>query len=313
MDRNQANEYITRINKVYDYIERHLGDEMTLDVLADVAGFSRFHFHRIFAAMTGETLFSFITRLRLERAASLLCPAQQGPSVTEIAVSLGFSSTAVFSRSFKKHFGIAPSVFRHGKQGQADSNLGKLLRNDGKATAGYVGYNEINPTEENNKWRLIMKPDVKIEKIEKMRTAYIRYVGPYAGDGQLFENLYARLGAWAGPRGVDMSTSYIIYHDDPAITDEQKLRLSVCVPIADDVAVSGEVCDMTIGGGTYAVGRFVLGSDEYGAAWSYMCGEWLPTSGYQPADSVPFERYGGGGCDEDGKAQVDICIPVEAM
>lgn len=313
MDRNQANEYINRINRVYDYIEDNLGSEMTLKELANVAGFSEYHFHRIFAAMTGETLFSFIQRLRVERSAHLLCSTLKAKSVTEIAANLGFSSSAVFSRTFKKYFGCTPTEYRNSNQSQKISNIGKLLRNDGKALSEYNGYNGSTRLREIKNWRFTMKPEVKIEKIEKMKVGYIRYVGPYAGDSQLFENLYGRLGAWAGPRGIDLSTSYIIYHDDPSITDEDKLRVSVCVPIGDDVEVSGEVCEMTIGGGEYAVGRFQLASDEYGNAWSYMCGEYLPNSGYMPADSSPFERYCGSECGEDGKMTVDICIPVEVM
>jgi len=158
-----------------------------------------------------------------------------------------------------------------------------------------------------------MKPEVKIEKIETMRVAYVRYVGPYAGDAKLFENLYGRLCAFTQPRGIDMRVSYIIYHDDPAITDEAKLRVSVCVPIDDDVEVSGEICEMTIKGGDYAVGNFELGTDEYGEAWNFMCGQWLPGSGYKPADAPSFERYTDGGCDENGRMKVDICIPVEVI
>ena len=101
MNQNQANEYIRRINTVCDYIDQNLGDEMTLQTLARVAEFFEYHFHRIFSAMTGETLFCFIQRLRLERAAAQLCMVQRVPSVTEIAMGLGFSSTAVFSRSFQ--------------------------------------------------------------------------------------------------------------------------------------------------------------------------------------------------------------------
>ncbi len=311
MDKNQANEYINRINKVYDHIDEHLGDDMTLAELSAVAGFSEFHFHRIFAAMTGETLFCFIQRLRLERAAALLCSPNASQTITQIASDLGFSSSAVFSRTFKKRFGCSPTEFRSSNHSQTKSNLGKLLRNAGKADFYYNGDNIADPTG-NKKWRFAMKPVVKIEKIDKMRVAYIRYVGPYAGDSKLFENLYSRLGAWAGPRAIDMSTSYIIYHDDPKITDEQKLRLSVCVPIADDTEVLGEIGEMTIGGGEYAVGSFLLGTGEYEAAWSYMFSEWFPTSGYQPADSVPFERYSGKS-DEKGKTKVDICVPVKVM
>lgn len=311
MDRNQANEYINRINRVYDYIENNLGNEMTLKELASVAGFSEFHFHRIFAAMTGETLFSFILRLRVERSAHFLCSPLKARSITKIATDLGFSSSAVFTRTFKKHFGCTPTEYRNSNQSQKVSNISKLLRNDGKAPIMDDGYNRNTRLREIKNWRFSMKPEVKIEKIDKMRVGYIRYVGPYAGDSQLFENLYGRLGAWAGPRGIDLSTSYIIYHDDPSITDEDKLRMSICVPIGNEIEVSGEVCEMTIGGGEYAVGRFELASDEYGNAWSYMCGEYLPNSGYMPADSSPFERYIGGECAESGKIKVDICIPVE--
>ena len=157
-----------------------------------------------------------------------------------------------------------------------------------------------------------MKPDVTIETMKDTRIAYIRYVGPYAGDAALFEGLFGRLGAWAGPRGVDMSTTYIIYHDAPELTDEQKLRLDVCVPIGEEAEVSGEVCEAVIAGGTYAVGHFVLDTDEYSAAWASMYSDWLPGSGYRPADAAPFERYSGG-CGEDGRTAVDICVPVEII
>ena len=83
--------------------------------------------------------------------------------------------------------------------------------------------------------------------------------------------------------------------------------------IGKDVEVSGEVCEMEIGGGDYAVGSFDVKSDEFGDAWNYMCGEWLPASGYQPADSAPFERYGADCETQDGKMSVDICVPVIPM
>ena len=305
MNETQANEYIVRVNKVCDYIDRHLAEEMTLGELAGIAGFSEYHFHRIFAAMTGETLFAFIQRLRLERAASRLC-AHPSQKITQLALEYGFTSSAVFCRAFRKRFGCAPSGFRDRNQSQAESSLYQLLRNDGKAPVLSAGYNG------SKNRRLAMKPEVKIEKMDKTRIAYIRYVGPYAGDSALFEGLFGRLGAWAGPRGVDLGTTYIIYHDAPDVTDEQKLRLDVCVPIGAGVEVSGEVCEGVLEGGAYGVGRFVLGTDEYGAAWAYMYSEWLPQSGYRPADASPFERYGGG-CGEDGRMPVDICVPLEVV
>jgi len=307
MNPGQADEYVRRINLATDYIDRNLASELTLGELAGVAGFSEYHFHRIFAAMTGETLFSFITRLRVERAASLLC-AQPGMPVTQISADCGFSSHAVFCRLFKKRFGMSPSAFRDRNHGQADSSLGQLLRNRGEAPDGAARYNGII----NLTGRYEMNPVVNIEKIPKTRLAYIRYVGPYQNDGALFERLYGRLFAWARPRGVDTSVTYILYHDDPAITEEAKLRISVCVPIGADVAVSGEVCEMEAFGGTYAVGHFDLKNGEYTEAWAAMYSGWLPTSGYVPANEPCFERYHEQ-CDAEGKMPVDICIPVQVL
>lgn len=312
MDKSQAYEYVNRINKVCDYIDINLREDMTLDELASVAGFSRYHFHRIFAAMTGETLFQFIWRLRVERAAMQLCQNYY-LTVTAIASDYGFSSSAVFSRMFKKRFGCSPSAFRRSNRGQEQSSLGQLLRNNGTDFPMRAFYNGDTQSGNNQNRRKYMKATVNIENIDRMRVAYVRYIGPYAGNTDLFENLYKRLFAWAWPRGIDTGTTYILYHDDPAVTEENKLRVSVCVPVADDVQVSGEVCEMEIGGGQYAVGSFAVKSDEFGEAWNYMSGEWLPGSGYQPADSAPFERYGADCETEDGKMKVDICIPVVPM
>ncbi len=63
-------EYISRINRVMDYIEVNIVQDLSLENLAEVANFSRFHFHRIFRAMVGETLHQFIQRIRLEKAAA---------------------------------------------------------------------------------------------------------------------------------------------------------------------------------------------------------------------------------------------------
>ncbi|MCK5076904.1 MAG: helix-turn-helix transcriptional regulator, partial [Calditrichia bacterium] len=52
-------EYIASINRVIDYIEKNLDKNLTLDTLSDVANFSRFHFHRIFSAIVGETINQF--------------------------------------------------------------------------------------------------------------------------------------------------------------------------------------------------------------------------------------------------------------
>ena len=60
-------EYILRINKAVDYIEKNLDNELSLEKISSAANFSKFHFHRIFAAFTRETLNNYIKRRRLEK------------------------------------------------------------------------------------------------------------------------------------------------------------------------------------------------------------------------------------------------------
>ena len=93
---NASHEYTRRIDRVIDYLRDHLDKPLKLEDLAKVACLSQYHFHRVFGAMTGETLNDFTNRLRLEKAARLLKRTRQ--SATEIALECGFSSSATFSR-----------------------------------------------------------------------------------------------------------------------------------------------------------------------------------------------------------------------
>jgi AraC family transcriptional regulator len=103
-------EYAQRINRVIDYLRANLDRQVKLKELAKVACFSEFHFHRIFHAVSGETLNNFTKRLRLEKAARLLRYSNQ--SLTDIAFDCGFSSSATFSRSFRAGYDTSPSQFR---------------------------------------------------------------------------------------------------------------------------------------------------------------------------------------------------------
>src|SRR5215471_6331337 len=131
-------EYERRVYRVMDYIEGHLAEELTLEQLAAVAAFSPFHFHRVFAAITGETLSDFIRRIRLERAASALAMLHE-TSVLEIALRCGFSSAATFARAFKGYFGMSATEWRDGggrkwtEARRIESKPGKAVRNQGQA------------------------------------------------------------------------------------------------------------------------------------------------------------------------------------
>ncbi|NCB25391.1 MAG: AraC family transcriptional regulator, partial [Bacteroidia bacterium] len=83
-------EYIFRINRTIDYIESNIENPMTLEELATVANFSKFHFSRLFQSIVGETPFQFILRVRLEKAATFILN-NNNESISEIAYKCGFS------------------------------------------------------------------------------------------------------------------------------------------------------------------------------------------------------------------------------
>lgn len=113
--------YEARINRVIDYIAADPARDFTLDELAGAAPFSRFHFHRIFAGLVGETLHAFIRRLRMDRAANLLAFAPT-LSVTDVAMYCGFSSSQNFARAFRERFDMTPSEYRRRRHYQTGAD-----------------------------------------------------------------------------------------------------------------------------------------------------------------------------------------------
>nr|WP_315217962.1 AraC family transcriptional regulator [uncultured Duganella sp.] len=104
-------EYTRRMNRVLNYIDQHLDQPLDLRQLAEVANFSPYHFHRVFAAWMGETLGDYARRRRLEKAAFRLS-CKPAVSVLETALATGFGSGEAFSRAFKLKFGCTPTEWR---------------------------------------------------------------------------------------------------------------------------------------------------------------------------------------------------------
>src|ERR1041385_8846599 len=95
-----ASGYVERVNRGIDHIVRNVSAPLRLEAVAEAAGFSPVHFHRVFKSLLGETLSQFVKRLRLERALYVMSHAPDR-SLTDVALDCGFSSSSDFSRSFR--------------------------------------------------------------------------------------------------------------------------------------------------------------------------------------------------------------------
>lgn len=287
-----VSDYISRINRVIDYIENNIALNFTLDELSEIASFSKFHFHRIFQSITGETLFQFIQRVRLERSAMLL-KNNRYETITEIAMECGFTSSALFSRSFKKYFNLTPTQFKEERGYRKNSNLSQIISNTEKDINHSKLYTQII---NHNKWKILGDERVKfieIKEVDDIETAYLRYIGNYKKNQNLFRNLFDRLHRWAQPRNlIDDNTLHIlIYHDNPAITDENKLRVSACITVPKNTKVSKDIGKLTLRAGKYAAIRFHISVDDFFFAWDWVYRYWLPQSGYLPDNKHCFEVY----------------------
>lgn len=292
--------YISKINEVQDYIERHLEDELCIKQLAKVASFSEYHFQRIFKLITGESLYSFIKRLRLEKAVFFLRSNHQ-LTIQDVAFTVGFSSQASFAKALKERYGMSASKIRKMDDLKMNQLINELSTN-GEVIKGEMHYN--------------IPIELTIKSIDPIKVLYTRYIGAYKGNSDLFMKLFTRLYNFASIKSlVNPGTRWFaVYHDYGDLTEEEKLRLSVCMSIENDVLSQGEFGCMELAGGKYAVGRFLLETEEYQGAWNYMVSKWLPESSYVPDDRLCFEYYPPQECENDSmRRSVEIFIPITPL
>ena len=210
----QANsEYAQRIDRVIDYLRENLDRQMRLEELAKVACFSEFHFHRIFSAVSGETLNSFTNRLRLEKAARLLRYSEQ--SVTDIAFDCGFSSSATFSRAFRQVYDTNPRQFR--KCGEIKkSKICKEL---------FSGEEYLLPMSAEEKRTAF---PVRLIDVSERQVAYIRVTNAFEMDRVLAA--LKTLIEWAKSEGVfSEGVLFGMSVDDPHVTPKHLYRYEVCL------------------------------------------------------------------------------------
>ncbi|MDR1762117.1 MAG: AraC family transcriptional regulator [Bacteroidales bacterium] len=304
-------EYISRMNKVMNYVDNHIDKVLNLDVLAGVANFSPYHFHRIFTVLTGETPGNYVQRMRIEKAARLL-QNDKRMSISEIAGVCGFGSISLFSRTFRAYFDVTAKEFRQQekavfvKDGLRYSKTGQLISKNMKQEFDFDA--QLCTVKLNN--LIFMETKIEIKEMPEIKVVYIRHTGQYNQIGKAYEKLIK----WAGPRGlINSETQTItIYQDDPAVTEMEKVRQDACITVSGDVKVEGEIGKATISGGKYAVGRFQVDSKGFEKAWNTMC-LWVTESGYQFHGS-PYELYYNS-VEQAVHEQfdVDICIPVKPL
>ncbi len=299
-------EYKRRIHKVQDYIEQHIGGPLSIEELSNEAGFSKYHFSRIFQGVLHEPLAYYVNRIRMERALFLLAH-RLDKNMTDIAYELGFTDSAIFSRAFKNYHGMSPRAYR--KEYSKNCKDSFLLSEYNKDTAKKEWEGDPFP----------VKAEITLVRLEEKQLAYVRHTGTYEALAKEYKGLVQTLFTHAQNQNLlveGQNWVLAIYHDNPEFGKETQFRTSLCLTVPENILIQedGVLGRMKLEGGLYAVGHFEIRPNQYSDAWNYMYQEWLTNSGYVPRDSNPFEVYGSDTYDDPNAIQkVDIYVPVEPI
>lgn len=278
-----AGDYRKRLDRVMDHITAHLAADLSLDALADVAALSRFHFHRVFTAMQGETVTEAVRRLRMNHAAQLIVTSSE--DLSAIARACGYPNRDSFERQFRMTFDMTPTQMR--RSGQLPAMLIPA-----------------------RKGRLPMYT-VRIETTEPMHLAALHHRGAYVQIAETCGQLLARVtaaGFWpqiAGP-------CVCVYHDDPSVTPVNDLRSEAGLRIAPGTVLPDGLHATTIPGGRVARLTVTGPYTQLPAAWAWLYGPWLAESGEEPADLPGYEVYPNGPQDTPPEGLITyICLPLK--
>jgi len=262
-----------RIKDAVHYILDHLDECIDLGGLSDRACMSRFHFHRVFHALLGETAADMVRRLRLERAAAQLNASQR--SITELAFESGYATHESFIRAFRLAFGCTPSMMRKRLRYQGSIPTQNGLHYDRPFELRFIPL-QGDPT-----------MTIEIRELPTRKAACIAHSGPYFMIGPTF----GRLAAWKHGQSAEFGDGVALFYDDPESTPAEELRSEAGVFVPDDFTPGDSTVHIvTVEGGAYAVATHHGTYESLPTAWTSFTAAELP-EGHTFRNAVPFEVY----------------------
>ncbi len=264
---SKASAYAARFHRVFDYIDRHLGENLTVELLSRVANFSKYHFHRQFSEYAGISVFRYIQLMRLKRASYRLV-FNKLEKITDIALDAGFENPESFSRAFKNAFGQTPSEFRAGPEWKSWNERYELPIRERKHTM-----------------------EVKIVGFEETKVAALEHRGAPVS----VNDSAAIFIEWRKASGLSpaiSSKTFGIAYDNPDTTAPEQFRFDICGAVSDDVPANPQgVVNKVIPAGRCAVIRLYGPHEGIGTCAYYLYRDWLPESGEELRDFPLYFHY----------------------
>ncbi|PVX84968.1 AraC family transcriptional regulator [Paraburkholderia unamae] len=262
-----ATAYTKRFDAILAYIDVNLEGDLSVDALSRIAHFSKFHFHRQFAAYVGVPVARYVQLMRLRRAAHRLASHEAYP-VLDAAFDAGFDSPEAFSRAFKRSFGMTPSAFRQQPNWQV------------------WGATFVVPYLSRK-----MNMQVQIVDFVETRVAALGHHGPIG----LINESVRKFIDWrkqSGQSPLPASRTFGIPRSNPDTTPGDEFRFDICGEIEEPVRPNAwNVHELVIPGGRCAVVRHTGSTDHVGETIYPIYRDWLPGSGEELRDHPLFFHY----------------------
>lgn len=271
------------VNQSIDYIMQHLDEDITIEDVANHCHFSKYYFSRVFKAETGESLYAFIKRLKIEQSA-LRLKIEKDKSITDIGFDYGYSPSN-YSSVFKKHHSISPAEFRKGLNTACmphpfdPANLAKFKT--------FEEYNQ----------------QISIQVFDDINVIYERHIGNYVDLGNDWCAFTEKYQNYVTEKTLLIERSY----DDPSITSVEQCLYDICMTIDQSCSLDNVT---TIKGGKYAVYRFEGFTPEIFITFQGLFNIWFASSGYELDERYGFDIYRA--VDQEAmRVVMDLCIPIK--
>lgn len=271
------------INHAIDYILQHIHEKLTVDQIAAHCHFSKYHFSRLFKAQTGESVYAFIKRLKLEQSAFRL-KVEPKRSVTDISYDYGYSPSN-YSWMFHQQYQVSPVDFR--STIRQSSVRHPFYHNTGMKTETLESCQQ----------------KIQIRTLPDYFVLYERRLGSYRSLSQQWDDFIRKYRIYITDKTQFLERTF----DDPAITDADNCLYDICMSVDRNIPLSN-TC--TIQGGTCAVYAFQGQGRHIYAAYQSLFTVWLPQTCYEIDDRCGFDIYHK--IDSaSGYMELDICLPLK--
>ena len=275
---------LKQVQPLIAFAASRLDEDLSLAALADRAGLSAFHLHRVFSAAIGETPKQFTLRLRLARAAAMLLST--GESVLDVALACGFQSHEAFCRAFRKRFRMSPSAYRARgfvRGGTSHAIKHAALVHEIAPCIGLFQVRENGRPDKNHMAYSITKKEIQAQPVLMVR----RRIKPSEVAATLAEVL-GQVFMHAQQNGIALAgqplTRYLEW--GPGLW-----TIEAGMPVAAHVAghVGGDILAETLPGGMVATTTHAGSYDKLTEAHAAVQ-QWIEAEGLTPAGD-PWESY----------------------